>query len=249
MLFFFIKKKKEVFMRKYCVSVLLFLISAAVFSMSKDELINITVFHDNENPETLKEIDALIGEENIKISQFLGVSVSKRELYIYKNQKEMQKQKHPILSFLLKPDWYIGDNINQKALIVSPNTSVKGHSYESIIHAIPHEYVHTVVYSMNKKCNLWINEGLALYLANKETISTSQYKIPPVKIFSSNGSIFFSNNNGYQYADKFIEYINEVYGHDVLIKLIKDNNYTKILGVNVSDLYNDWKQYLIRKYP
>jgi len=41
-----------------------------------------------------------------------------------------------------------------------------GHNYQSILNVIAHEFIHTVNNKINKNCNIWIGEGLALYLGN-----------------------------------------------------------------------------------
>lgn len=175
-------------MKRSLILFALLAMAASAFCLTKEEFPNVVIYHDNEDRNTLREIDELIARENETIQRFLGVTVSKRELYVYRNQKEMQRQKHPILSFVLKPDWYIGDNIGQRA-------------------------------------------------------------IPPVKIFSSNDSVYFANNGGYQYADKFIEFVDSEYGHDALMALVKDNRYERVLGKPLDAIYGEWKAYLMRMYP
>lgn len=221
----------------------------SLYAFTRTELSNIIIFHQNEDEKTLSQIDQMLGQTKNKAENYFEQSINKRTLYIYKDQKEFQRQKHAIVSTFLKLDWYIGDNIGERSLIVSPNTKVKVHTYQSILNAIPHEYIHTVVYSINKKCPLWISEGLALYLSNRYKVSTGKTKIPPVGIFKSNNSLYFEKHNGYSYADKFIEYIELNNGHEKVLELIKTGDFEEVLGMTISDTYSNWVKYLLTQYP
>jgi hypothetical protein len=232
-----------------CIIILLLVFSISEYTFEKTEYPTITIYHQNEDNQTLEEINTLISQVRAKAQVYFGIDIPKRTLNIYKNQKEFQRQRHPIIMKFIKLDWYIGDNIQERALIVSPNTRNRGHSYQSIINAIPHEYIHTVVYSINNKCPLWVNEGIALYLSNKHNVSTKKYKIPSKDVFFSNNSLFFQKNNGYVYADKFIEFVEEKYGHDRVLKLVNSGNYQNVIGESIDQIHSEWVDYLYKKYP
>lgn len=221
----------------------------SLYAFSRTELSNIIIFHQNEDEQTLRQIDQMLGNATSVAECYFKQRIKKRTLYIYKDQKEFQRQKHPIVSTFLKLDWYIGDNFGEKSLIVSPNTKVKVHTYQSIINAIPHEYIHTIVYSINKKCPLWISEGLALYLSNRHSASTGKMKIPQKNILKNNNSLYFEKHNGYFYADKFIEYIELNNGHSKVLELVKTGDYEKVLGATINEIYSGWINYLQVKYP
>lgn len=216
------------------VIVLLSLDSA--FAFTRTDLSNVVIFHQDENDDTLSQINEMLGNTRNSVESYFQRTFDKRTLYVYRNQKEFQRQKHPIVTTFLKLDWYIGDNIGERALIVSPNTKVTVHTYQSIINAIPHEYIHTVVYSINKKCPLWLNEGLALYLSNRHNASTSKMTIPPIGILKSNNSLYFEKHNGYLYADKFVEYVESKYGHSKVIELVNTGDYEKVLETKFKGL-------------
>jgi len=223
--------------------------AVTAFAFSKEEFPSIVIYHEGEERRTLVEIDSMLRNQQEVAEAWFGVPIPKRSLYVYKNQKEMQRQKHPFVTLFVRPDWYIGDNIGDRALVVSPNTPVKGHTYKSIIEAIPHEYVHTVVYGINPKCRLWLNEGIALYLSNGHPVSVRERAIPPVKIFTSGNSLYFAKHNGYDYADKFIEFLEKTYGHETVIALIRDAEYEKLTGKTIEELYDEWVVFLRAEYP
>ncbi len=224
-------------------------VSASAAGMTKSDYPGIIIYHEGEDLRTLEEINRLLEVQQEKTQDFFGMPIPKRSLFVYKNQKEMQRQKHPFVTLFVGPDWYIGDNIKDRALIVSPNTEVNGHSYQSILGAIPHEYVHTVVYSLNPKCPLWLNEGVALYLSNGHPVSVRESVIPPVKIFTSGNSLYFAKHNGYAYADKFIEFLEHGYGRSKVMELIHNPDYKKVLGKTIDDLYPEWVAFVSARYP
>jgi len=226
---------------------LLFAIAAMagnLHAFTSVELPHVIVFHEGEDERTLAEIDEMLGCTMAAAESYLEEGFGKRTLYIYKDQREFQRQKHPVASLFLRLDWYIGDNIGERALIVSPNASVKVHSYRSIINAIPHEVIHTIVYSINKKCPLWISEGLALYLSNRHQGSRGQAKLPPAGIFTNGNPLYFEKHNGYLFADTFIEFVEKRYGKGKVIELIRTGDYEGTLGKNIADLYSEWGEYL-----
>lgn len=236
-------------MKKPLTTIFLYLAMASLSCFTKSEYANVVVFHENERTETLDEIGAMIDSTSRATREFFGMEIPRRTLYVYANQKEMQRQRHPVAATILRLDWYIGDNIGERALIVSPNTPLKVHSYRSVMNAIPHEYVHTVVYAINPRCPLWVNEGLALYLTNGNGVSLSRASMPPKRVFTSDNPLYFEKHNGYFFADKFIEFLERAYGHESVLALARTGDYGAVAGKGLDRLYDEWADYLKKNYP
>lgn len=206
---------------------------------------DVAIRHEGESPENLAAIAEGLREARAAVEAYFGRPVPKRVLYVYKDQREFQRQKHRLLSLFVRPDWYIGDNIGETALIVSPSTAVRGHTRESILAAIPHEYVHTVVYSINPDCPLWINEGAALYLANGRGRRIDPERgLPPIRIFTSENSLYFAEHGGYSYAQTFIEYVERRYGRGRVVELVERGDIPAVLGRPLAAVYEEWAAYL-----
>ncbi len=201
--------------------------------------------HQGESPEELAAIAEGLRAARETAEAYFGRPFPRRVLYVYKDQREFQGQKHRLLSLFVHPDWYIGDNIGETALIVSPATAVRGHSRESILAAIPHEYVHTVVHSINPDCPLWINEGAALYLTNGRGRKIDpENDLPPIKIFTSRNSLYFAKHGGYSYAQTFIEYVEARWGREKAVELVERGDMEAVLGLPLQAAYDGWAAYL-----
>ena len=125
-----------------------------------------------------------------------------------------------------------------------------GHNYQSILNVIAHEFIHTVNNKINNNCNIWIDEGIALYLSNgdKSKDILKKYNIPNIEIFNVNNVSTFNEENGYIFADKIIEYVYNKYGKNKVIELIKNNNYENVLNKNIKEIYKEWVNYLNENY-
>ncbi|MDF2588453.1 MAG: hypothetical protein K0S41_2294 [Anaerocolumna sp.] len=167
-------------------------------------------------------------------------------IYIYDNQSTMQMKKYGFIGPLLGLDWYIGDNIGTNVILTSPANPGKVHNYDSIKNAVLHEMVHGYASILNPKIQLWLTEGLALYLSNGEVLN-SKYKnsmhLPSYTDIQTRNPIKFSNMGGYSLAHTYIEYICVTYGWDKVLELIKSENYEKVFGISGEEMYSGWINY------
>lgn len=179
------------------------------------------------------------------------ISDKKTEVYVYKKQSSLHIRKFGIITLLISPDWYIGDNKRTKALIVSPNADVKGNNTESIINVATHELVHTINYRINSKLSYFIDNGVATYLAEQKPYKnfTQDSPIPSIEFFDIKNEIKFGNEGGYQYSYVFIEFLDKEYGWDSVTELIRGNkSYVEIFGKDKQDIYNEWVTYVKTYY-
>lgn len=206
------------------------------------------------NEKDLKGAEAILQqlERDIpRINRILNFHTNQKvKIYIYENQKIFQRKKYGLISYLFNLNWYIGDNIKDNIIIVSPLNPGSVHTFESIVKAVSHEYVHAILYKINSSIPLWLNEGIALYLTNGSPFLTiKDTKIPTYKETQSNNPIIFANANGYGTAHTYIEFLSLAYDFDSIIKLINSpKNYIDIFGCTDKKLYENWLIYLNSKY-
>ncbi len=202
--------------------------------------------HRNEIEQTLQDIAAELQKAEQVAYSFFEVPFSKTDVYIYPEHRLFKTRKYGVVGTILALDWYIGDNIKDKVLLLSPDHPTKVHSRASILGAAGHEYVHTVMYRLYPHCPLWLNEGLALYLTNGSHGAEihQSMEFPPEKILTSSNPLYFANHNGYSFADSFIAYIVDTYGKDALMKLLERGDYPAALGTDRSTVYQGWKAWL-----
>ncbi len=171
-------------------------------------------------------------------------------VYIYDNQETMQTKKYGYVAQLLGLDWYIGDNKGTNVILTSPANPGQMHTYDNNKYAVLHEIVHAYVSVINEDIDLWLTEGVALYLSNGELFYkeyVESHPIPTYRDTCSNNPITFSDCGGYTFAHTYIEYLDKTYGWDKVLDLIKSENYEKCLGKSREEIYEEWVYY-IRNY-
>ncbi len=168
-------------------------------------------------------------------------------VYIYDSQKTMQTKKYGFVAPLLGLDWYIGDNIGTEVILTSPANPGAVHDYDNNKYAVLHEIVHAYVSVMNEDIDLWLTEGMALYLSNGEPFykeKLNNFTIPSYQDTDSNNPLTFSNCGGYTFAHTYIEYLDKTYGWDKVLELIKTENYEECFEKSKKEIYEGWVSYL-----
>ena len=208
------------------------------------------IYNQNESMDILKDIEKTLDSTYVLVQNFYDIKLEKTDVYVFSNQVKFQQLRDPTINENNKIDWWVWETMDKDILVVSPSLKINGHNYQSILGVFAHEFVHTINNRINKDCNIWINEGVALYLTNgyKSKDILKYYKIPCIEIFNINDQRKFAEDNGYIFADKFIEYVNEKYINGKVLELIKDNDYEKILEKKLEIIYKEWIKYLEENY-
>lgn len=182
------------------------------------------------------------------IAKKLGFSEKQNvNIYIYDNQKTMQRKKYGFIGPMLASDWYIGDNIGTNVILTSPANHGKVHDYNTVKEAVLHEIVHAYISIKNPKINLWLTEGMALYLTNGRAFSKSyldEMTIPSYEDINTRSPIHFEKCGGYTFANTYIEFLDKTYGWDKVLELIWTENYDNVLNKSSQEIYNEWVNYL-----
>ncbi len=174
----------------------------------------------------------------------------KTEIYIYPEQSVFHKKKYGLLGSMFAPEWYVGDHIKDKVIMTSPLSKGLVHSYESMLKIAVHEYVHTVNYQINPKLPLWINEGIAMYLAGqRQTTDLSLTDIPSPDEIATRNPLTFAAIGGYELAYTYIEFFDQFFGRDKLGQLVRQpDDFEKLLGYCQEEVYYMWVSYLEHSY-
>ena len=187
-----------------------------------------------------------------RIAKTLGFNKKQDvNIYIYDSQQTMQTKKYGYVAPLLGLGWYIGDNIGTDVILTSPANPGPVHSYDDNKRAVVHEIVHAYISIMNEKIDLWLTEGMALYLSNGEPFSQKKlehFTIPTYRETMSNNPLTFSNCGGYTFAHTYIESLDKTYGWDKVIQLIETEDYEACFGKTREDIYKAWVIYIENYY-
>ena len=168
-------------------------------------------------------------------------------IYIYDYQRTMQRKKYGFIGSMVGLDWYIGDNIGTNVILTSPANPGKIHNYDTVRNAVLHEIVHAYISAKNPNINLWLTEGMALYLANGQPFSKNKLNnmsIPTYEDTRTNNSIKFEKFGGYEFANTYIEFLDKTYGWDKVLRIIWTENYEEVLNKTPKEIYDEWVQYL-----
>lgn len=206
----------------------------------------VNVYYESEEA-AAKDVFQYADGATASIAQKLGFTEKQDiNVYIYDYQNTMHTKKYGLIAPLLNLDWYIGDNIETDVILTSPANPGEVHDYDNNKYAVLHEIVHAYISVINKDIDLWLTEGVALYLSNglpfnKEFIYNG---IPTYKDTCSNNPLTFSNCGGYTFAHTYIEYLNTTYGWDSVLALIETEDYESCFGKSKQEIYNEWVNYI-----
>lgn len=173
------------------------------------------------------------------------------KIYIYDFQSTMQTKKYGFIGPLLGLDWYIGDNIGTSVILTSPANPGRVHSYDDNKYAVLHEIVHAYISVKNPDIDLWLTEGMALYLSNGEEFYKQYLDNMPIPTYGdtcTRNPIRFSDCGGYTFAHTYIEYLDNTYGWDSVLELIETEDYKKCFGKSQREIYDGWVAYLENYY-
>lgn len=221
-----------------------FVLKTSDMNMVSGEWVN--VYYESEEA-AAKDVFQYADGATANIAQKLGFAEKQDvNVYIYDYQSTMQTKKYGFIALLLNLDWYIGDNIGTDVILTSPANPGEVHDYDNNKYAVLHEIVHAYISVINKDIDLWLTEGVALYLSNglpfdKEFVNNG---IPTYKDTCSNNPLTFSNCGGYTFAHTYIEYLDVTYSWDNVLVLIETEDYESCFGKSKKEIYNEWVKYI-----
>lgn len=229
-------------------------LSLKTISMKSSKIDGLNIYYEKADKKVITDISNKLEKDIDRINKKLKFKSNKNtNLYIYPNQNVFHRKKYgfyiEIVKLFNNIDWYIGDNVKDNIIMVSPLNPGKYHTYKSVINAIPHEYVHTVIYRLNPNTPLWINEGIALYLTNGEKLNNlDNIRLPKFEEIQTESSLEFSKIGGYQLAHTYIEYLENEFGFNSIINFLKEDlSYKKAFGLESKEIYENWILYLTNK--
>jgi hypothetical protein len=211
-----------------------------------------TVYYESEEA-AAKDILQLVDNESDRIAKKLGFAYPQDiTFYIYDSQHGMQIKKYGFVVLFLGLDFYVGDNRSTNVILTSPANPGNGHDYESVKEASVHEMVHAYNSILNPGMSLWFNEGMATYLARgqnpREDLYSTSYYVPSIAQMNTTSPIEFAEIGGYDFAYTYVEYLDSVFGWDIVLTYAKSGNYIGTFGKDENSIYNGWIEFLEEHY-
>ena len=212
---------------------------------------NVNVYYEKED-EAAYDVFTCAESEILLLSEKLGIELDHSiNIYVYDKQETFQTKKYGLFIKLINLKWYVGDNVKDEVILTSPASDGLLYTYDSMVEITLHELVHTMNYQMNPKMSLWINEGVALYLTNGNPpryLLDYYMDTPSLKQMKTANPIAFSNMGGYDFSYTYIKFIDETYGWDYVLHLMRVMNYEEVFGKSEEVIYDEWIRFLTLFY-
>jgi len=172
--------------------------------------------------------------ENKKIFKLATESFEKIKTFFH-DQKEPDITVHVLLSRKdfdkalgrKTPEWMVGVTKNQDIYIMSPEAFEKesSHPRSYFGKVLMHEITHSFVLKINKNNMQWLDEGLALNLADqkkeKPDQKTINFFIKDKNLYKNLDLDTFSTQGGYRISYFLVKYILSRFPKEIIIKLLK----------------------------
>lgn len=204
-----------------------------------------TIYYERQDENAAYDISDRLQKGYELISKEINISPNyKTQVYIYKSLSELHMKKYGVLGRIFGPEWYIGDNIKNKVIIVSPNDPGKQHTYDEVADAALHEYVHTLMWNINPKLSKFLNEGMAGFISGNSKPGYKFDTIPTYEATKIENPIKFGDSGMYSASYTYIEFLNKTYGMQKVMELVKNQDYEKTFGKSDKEIYEEWVQFL-----
>lgn len=203
----------------------------------------------------LTDLSKILEQNYLEITRHMKTEFSNKiRVLIYPNIKEF----HKAIFFEEAPDWVVGAAEKDELKMVSPLNPGKVHDYESLMKALVHELVHTVVINIREQGQVglpkWLNEGYAFYEAKQLTgkmrnsiSGIEKSNIPNWDSLSKAGTVEFGDMNGYVFSSLIIEFLIKGYGYEKLRQLIlTPEKFEQIYGFTKQNMEEKWINHLLK---
>jgi hypothetical protein len=189
------------------------------------------------------DIEDALEKAHPAIQEFFATDRKQKSvIVVFPSVEEFQRAYLGYFLSVAYGDWVAGAMYEGQVLAASPENPGSEKSYGDILQILVHEYVHTWVFQINEMSNVWLDEGLASYLAGQK--STLPPELPGFDVFQKDDLGVFMDNDGNAIGYSYIAYLDAAYGSENIIQLIQTNDYETTFGKSVFDVFTEWVRYV-----
>lgn len=204
-----------------------------------------TIYYESLEPQTLTDLTGKLEAHYPDLLNFFGLDEQqKSRIIVYKSVERFQRAYLGIFLSYVFGDWAAGAAHQDTLLLTSPENPGEQHTYTEMLDIALHEHVHTLIYQINENADIWLDEGVATYLAQQRSELTADAVIPTFEQMQSQSQGDFMDNDGYTWSYLYIDYLVTTYGTNAVVKLIETNAYETCLGKSRAAIYTEWVTYL-----
>jgi hypothetical protein len=191
---------------------------------------------------TKADIENILEKARPGIRDFFAADPKEKTvIVVYPSIEDFQRAYLGYFLSLAYGDWAAGAMYEGQVLVASPENPGSEKSYGDILQILVHEYVHTWIFQINEMPNIWLDEGLAVYLAGQK--STLPPELPGFDALQKDDLGTFMDNDGYAIAYSYMAYLDAAYGNEKIFELIRTNDYETTFGKSAFEVYSDWVRY------
>ena len=192
---------------------------------------------------TKSDIGNTLEKAHPAIQEFFAADrKGKTAVVLYPGVEDFQKAYLGYFLSMAYGDWAAGAMYEGQVLAASPENPGSEKSYGDILQILVHEYVHTWIFHINEMPNVWLDEGLASYLAGQK--STLPPELPGFDVLQKDDLGVFMDNDGYAIGYSYISYLDAAYGSEKIIQLIRTNDYESTFGKSAFDVFTEWVRHV-----
>ena len=141
-----------------------------VDDMQVYETEHFSIYYETLEQKTISDIEKKVEASYSGIQNFFSLGLNHRgKIIVYEDVGKFQRAYLGFILSLVYGDWASGAAYQDFVLVTSPENPGSEHTYSDILEIIVHEYVHTLVYRKNGMPNIWLDEGVATYLAGQKS--------------------------------------------------------------------------------
>ncbi|WP_339915879.1 peptidase MA family metallohydrolase [Yeosuana marina] len=225
-----------------------------------------TLFYTSNDSENLKEYESFLKNGINVVHDFFQEPFNTNfDIYIHPNRASLDStwQKDWGMSNFKSQCWMVASGVASKLDIISPkrwDSLACEHVYANITKTqrlITHELVHVFHGQKNKSPDFrnvtgidWFVEGLATYVSGQcdaDRIAKVKNAVLENKAPTSLNN-FWKGNLKYGLSGTMVMYLNEKYGHDILVHLLEYNDVKEVfmlLNTTELEILQGWKDYII----
>lgn len=196
------------------------------------------------NDHSVNWIEGLVLSNFKKLNKFYKIKKPKINLELIYSRKEFNAK-----IGRQTPKWLVGVTLKNKIYLFSPSVieKVSSHKKSGVKKILAHEICHIFNNKLNKNPLMWIDEGMALFLAGQKKENDfikKELDFFRTNFFDKNIKLkLFAKHNGYKISYWGIKTIVEKRSINKLLDLIKINTkknnceskLEKVLGISIED--------------
>ena len=203
-----------------------------------------SLYYQSLEQETIADIFSSVEEIRDQYADLYGLPIDTQTEIIVYSEPAQFKQAYLglILAWVYRDtDWIVGGAYMDMMMVMSPEVDDGMHSYKDKLDILQHELIHVYNYYLNEMPDVFLDEGLAVYLSGQgEDERKPDGTIPTFDEMRSWNFEEFGEKGGYYYSYRFCQYMKGKIGLSGLLNILETEDFEGVSGLSYEENYNEW---------